>query len=125
MKTISYCNVKYARRLPLLLLTVENIECENFDFVLLSSFIPFFSFMHNSNTVQCIHKICTPNDCSTIRDFPFLGQSCMQAKISKLWLQPCIMVSFLCNILCVLKCLIRKLKVVFGLSTYQTTALLS
>ena len=29
--------------------------------------------MHNSKTVWCIQTIYTPNNCSTIRDFPFLS----------------------------------------------------
>ena len=36
MKTLTYSYVKYSLRVPLLLLTVEKIEHENFDFVLFS-----------------------------------------------------------------------------------------
>ena len=47
----------------------------------------FFSFTHNSKTVQHVQIIYTPNDCSTIRNFHFQDQSCMRPKIRELWLQ--------------------------------------
>ena len=58
--------------------------------------------MYNSKTVWPIWTICTLNNYSTIRDFPYLGWSCMQAKISKLWPQTCITVSFWYAILYIL-----------------------
>ena len=83
----------------------------------------FFFVMHNSKTVWRIRAIYTPNDFSTVRDFPFLGWSCMQAKIGELWLQTRITVSLLYGILCILTHN-SKLAVVQGNSTYQITALL-
>ena len=68
-KTLSYSKVKHIPRVPLILLTVEKIEGENFDF--LSSF--FFLTNNNPITVPSIQIICTPNNCSTIRDLPFVG----------------------------------------------------
>ena len=54
--------------------------------------------------------ICTPNDCSTIRGFLFLGLSCMQAKIGELWVQTHFAVSFLYAILCAITHTTKKLK---------------
>ena len=45
----------------------------------------FFFNKHNSKSKQRIQTIRTPNKCTTIKDLPFLGQSCMQAKIDELW----------------------------------------
>ena len=70
-KNLSYSNAKCTLRVLLIPLTVEKIKHEKFNFVFLSFF--YFSFVHNSQTVQCIQMICTSNDCSTIRDFPFTG----------------------------------------------------
>ena len=72
---LSYSDGKYIPRVPLIILTVEKNEREKFDFVLLSFLL-------------------IPNKYSTIRDVPFLGLSCMRAKIGKLWLQARITVSF-------------------------------
>ena len=72
-----------------------------FFFVLLSF---FFSITHNSKGIQCIRTICTPNDYTTIRDLPFLCQSCMWARINKLWPQKRVMVAFLYAVLCVITC---------------------
>ena len=33
----------------------------------------FLSLTHNSKSVQRIRTVCTPNNCTTIRDLPFLG----------------------------------------------------
>ena len=77
-------------------------------FVFLSFFIFFLT--HNSKTVQCIRTICTPNDCSTIRDFRSLGQRCNQAKIDELWLQTHIVDSFLYAILCIFTCTTESFK---------------
>ena len=38
--------------------------------------------------------ICTPNNCSAIKHYSFLGQSCIQAKISKLWFKAHVTDSF-------------------------------
>ena len=40
-----------------------------------------------------------PNKCSTFRDLPFLGYSCMQAKIDEFWTKTHVMVGFLYTIL--------------------------
>ena len=117
MKALSHSYVKYSPRVPLVLFTVEKIECENFDFV--------FSLIHNWKSVLRIWTSYTPNDCTTIRDFPFFGYSFMPAKIEELWLQTHITVAFLHVILCVITCTTQKLKVTYGHSTYQNTALLS
>ena len=78
---ISYSSVKYSPRGPLLILIVEKIECEHFDFVLCSSSasfsfssssIFFFSITRNSESIQRILRIRNPNECATIRDLPFL-----------------------------------------------------
>ena len=74
MKTRSYSSVIDTAKIPLILLTVEKIESENFDFVLLF-LSSFFSFTLNSKTVRRIRMICTPNDCPTIRDFLFWVRS--------------------------------------------------
>ena len=86
----------YSSKVPLLLLTVEKIECENFDFALfLLSF--FFSMMHNSKSLQCIWTIRTPNESASISDFPFLVRAAceLHCKIDKLWPQTLIAVAFL------------------------------
>ena len=73
MKTFSYFYVKYRPRVPLLLLTVEKIQCKNFDFVIvvpLSSFL--FFIMHNSKSILLLRTIQTPNECTTIRNLRFL-----------------------------------------------------
>ena len=75
----------------------------------------FFSFpSHNSKSILLIWTICTPNDCSAIRDLPFLGYSCMRTKINKLWPQTHVAVAFLYAILCIITHTARKLKVVWG-----------
>ena len=58
-------------------------------------------------------------------DFPFLGQTCMWAKMGKVCLQTHIVVSFQYASLCVLTCTTWKLRAVYGCSSYQTTAILS
>ena len=56
-KTTSYSNVKYSPRAPLILLTVEKIEHENFDFVFLVSFLVFFFyFKHISEKLYGVYK---------------------------------------------------------------------
>ena len=42
MKTLSYSYAKYTSRAPLILLTVEKFECENFDFCCCSYLLCFF-----------------------------------------------------------------------------------
>ena len=49
----------------------------------------------------------------------------MQDVNGRLWIQTCIITSFRYNILCVLILITRKLQVVYGHSTYRTTALVS
>ena len=56
MKTLAYSSAKSTLTVPLILLTVEKIECDISDFVLLSFFLSFFSFMHNSKTVWDIYE---------------------------------------------------------------------
>ena len=47
MKTLSYSYVKYTTRVPLLVLTVEKIDYENFDFVVVVVvLLSFFLFHH-------------------------------------------------------------------------------
>ena len=53
MKTLSYSYVKYAPRVPLIILTVEKIESENFD---LFFFFLFFSLMHIGVYEQSAHQ---------------------------------------------------------------------
>ena len=126
MKTFSYCNVKLCSQSS----TNSSHSRENWtwtfrfcSFFLLPFFLSFF--MHNSETVQHIQMICTPKDCSSIRDFVvFFCHNCMQAKISELRLQAHITVSFPCTILCILKCTTRKLKVIYESFSYQMTPLL-
>ena len=63
MKTLSYSYVNYNPRISLLLLTVEKIERENFDFALLLSsspssfFVPFFLLSFPSRTTQKVYSI--------------------------------------------------------------------
>ena len=78
MKTLSYSDVKYTPRVPLSLLTVKKIKSENLDYVvllLLSQFL-VLSLRHKYMQKRIGHiyvqMIYTPNDCCTIRDFPFL-----------------------------------------------------
>ena len=47
MKSHNYSTVKYTPKVPLILLIVEKIACENFNFVLLLSFFLVLSLMHN------------------------------------------------------------------------------
>ena len=81
METLSYFNVKYTPRVSLILLAVEKIKLEN------SIFFFLLFLMHNSKHLQRIRTIGIPNDCSIMRDYSFLGQSCMQAKIGELRLK--------------------------------------
>ena len=48
-----------------------------FFFLFLSLFHLSFFSCTTPKTVWRIQTFCTPNNCSTIRDFPFLGQSCI------------------------------------------------
>ena len=73
MKILSYSNVRYTPGVPLILLTLERVKYENFDFGLFSFSVCFFSFMHNLKSVLHIQMICTPNDSSTIKDFHSLS----------------------------------------------------
>ena len=77
MKTLSYSNVKYSPRVPLLLLTVEEIERENIDFidvvVVVLLLLSFFSIKHKLKSIHHIQMICTTNECSAIKALPFLG----------------------------------------------------
>ena len=79
-----YSDLKYTPRVPFILQTLKKIKRENFDFVLFFLFFFFLYFHAQLKTVSHIPTICTPNNCSTIRDVPFLDQSCMRAKISEL-----------------------------------------
>ena len=124
MKTLIYSYVQYSPRVPLLLLKFEKIIRENFDFVVLSFFLSFFSITHNSKSIRYIRTNHTPNECTTIRDLPFLGQTCTRPKINELQPQTYITVAFLYAIQCVITHTTRKLKVVYGRFTYQTIALL-
>ena len=130
MKALSYFYVKCSPRVPLHLLTVEKIERENFDVVVLlllsssSSSFFFFSLMHNSKSIRHIQTNHTPSDCSTLKDLPFFGQSCMQANIDELWPQTHVAQGFLYTILCVITRTTQKLKIVQGRFTYRTIALL-
>ena len=58
MKTLSYCNVKYTPRVPLILFRVKKVECENFDFVLLLSFFHLSSSFpsHITQKVYGVYK---------------------------------------------------------------------
>ena len=79
MKAVSYSYVKYSPRVRLLLSTVEKIEHENLNFVLLlSSFfflflLSFYSLTHNSKRIRRIQTNHTPEDCTTLKDLPFFG----------------------------------------------------
>ena len=103
-------------QVPLILLTVEkiNVKISILFFFLLLSFSHsfFFSLMHNSKSIGHIPTILTANDWTAIRDFLFLGYSCMWAKIYELWLQTCVVVAFLFAILCVITFPTQKLKLV-------------
>ena len=67
----------------LLLLTVEKIDGENFDFVVVvvllllpSSFFFlsfFFTLTHNLKSIRRTQTNLTPKDCTTLKDVPFLG----------------------------------------------------
>ena len=64
MKTLSYSKIKYTPRVPLILITVEKIEHQIFDFIfLLSFFLSFFFFLffflsltHKSKSIRRIRK---------------------------------------------------------------------
>ena len=79
--------------------------------------------MHNLQATGHIRTFYEVNECSTIGDVYFLGQSCMWDVIDKLWLEICITVSF--N-----KPFVRtythnlKLHITYGCSACWTTALL-
>ena len=59
MKTLSYSKVKYTSRVSLILMTVEKIEHENFDFVLflLSFFLSFFLSSFPSRITQKVYGV--------------------------------------------------------------------
>ena len=52
MKNLSYSNVKYTPRVPLILLTVEKIECENFNLVLLSFSTQITQKLHSAHQTK-------------------------------------------------------------------------
>ena len=118
MKTLSYSNVKYTTRVPLILSQSRKSNMK-------ISILSFFSLRRNTKTVWRIRMIWTPNNYSTIRDFLFLGESYIQAKISELWPQTYIAASFWHTILWVLTHITWKLQGVQRCSTHWTTALLS
>ena len=64
---LSISMVKYTPRVPLILLTVQKIECENFNLVLSFYFLSFpHAWLKNMPHLQ---TTCTPNGCFTTRDF--------------------------------------------------------
>ena len=81
MKTLSYSKVKYTPRVPLILHTLKKLHMKMsisfFLFLLLSFIIFFFSSFSltysSSKSTWHIWMICTQNDCSTTRDYSFLG----------------------------------------------------
>ena len=101
MKTFSYSDVKHSPTVPLLFLTVEKIECENFDFVLLllSSFL-FFFIKHNSKSTRCIQTICTI--LCIYNNLFCTGEPCL-VTIGELCIQTRNTTTFRYNILCVLR----------------------
>ena len=61
MKTLSYSNVKYTLRITLILLTVEKIEHENFDFVLFlfpyAQLKNYMAYTNNMHTKRLLSEI--------------------------------------------------------------------
>ena len=109
MRTFSYSCVKYSPEShdfsSQLRKSNTKISILFFSFLLSFFFLSFFfSIKHNSKSVQCIQTIHTPNECSIIKDLPFLGLSCMQAKINELWPKTRVTMAFLYAILCVFQC---------------------
>ena len=115
MKTLSSSYVKYTSRVPLILLTVAKIKSKKFDFVLLLSSFPS-CIIQSIRHIQMIHA---PNDCTSIRDLPFHGQSCTRGKIDELWPQTCIVVASLYAILYIITYTMQKLKVVQQRLTFR------
>ena len=114
MKTLSYSYVKYSPRVSLLLLTVEKIERESFDFallLLLSFFLSFFSIMHNSKVYSVYEQSAHQTNALLSEIFLFWVRTACKAKI-ELWLQMHIKVAFLYAILCIITCTTPKLKIV-------------
>ena len=100
-------------RVLLILLRIKKIYCENSYFVL--------SFP--SSLIQKLYIIYkrsnTPNDCSTMRNFPFQEYSCMRAKIGELWLQTRTTVSFWYANLCILTCTTQNYRLCEDISYIQ------
>ena len=102
MKTLSYSYVKYSPRVPWLLLTVEKIEHENFDFVLLSFFL--LSSLPSSITqkVYEVYEWSTHQMNALLSEiFLFLVRPACQLRL--LWPKTCVVVAFLYAILCVIR----------------------
>ena len=83
------------------------------------------NYMHKSKSKGRIRTFYLSNDCSTVRNIYFLGQSGMRDTIGKLWIQTCIITTFQYDIWCILILITLKLKVVCRRSTCRTTVLLS
>ena len=81
------------------------------------------TYMHNSKTKGHIRTFYLPNNCSTLEISTFCVRAACEMRLasyeSKHALQP-----LRYDILCVLTLITRKVQLVYGCSTYQTTALL-
>ena len=71
-----YINIPYMP--PNVLLRERNIETNKskrmFHFDLSFVLSSFYSLTHDSKIVRDVRTVCTPKDCSSIRDFPFVSQ---------------------------------------------------
>ena len=80
MKTLHYCIVESASRIPWTFLKVEKTVYKSICFVLLS----FFCIVHNIETIGRIPMWNICNKCCTLRDHPFLVTT-----LCELWLVSC------------------------------------
>ena len=110
METFSYSYVKYTPRVACLLLKVEIIELENFDFVFFSFLLFLLSLVHQAQLKKTTTYTSDPHVIKSLLSqiFLFLVRAASVAKTDELWPKTRISVA----ILCIITNRTRKLKVV-------------
>ena len=130
MKTLSYSNMKHTTRVPLILLTVEKIERENLDFVLLSFLFHSFSLhiaqqLHVYGTA-CVYERSAWQTTTLLSEiFFFLVRAACKLRWVNMHVSKRMPQFFLYAILCIITRTTCKLEVMYGCSTYRMAALLS
>ena len=110
MKTVTYCNVRYTTRAPLILLTVEKSEHKNFDFIL-----PFFFLlMHNSKTIWCIYKRSAHQTSALLVRFSFSFRHFVCSYTHNLKTKGRIMMFYLSN-----NCIISEISILWIRALYE------